>query len=268
METYFFISLCFALGLFSGFLGGLLGIGGGVVIVPVLYFLFTLTGQYPPELALLVAIATSLSCIVFTSASAAFTQIKAQRVKWDIVYKLLPSLLIGSFSAGYIAPNLPPGILRWMFGLFIGLVALIMLTNWKPQPNRTLPGSAGSSLIGMVAGLIAGLAGIAGGNVIVPTLIFFNIPAHNATATASALGVPIAGVGAVGYFVLAPAHNLSNLFGYIDALAFVSIVTGAVITAPLGVKFAQKVPADSLKKIFGAMLGLVSLRMLLGPLLL
>ena len=268
METYFFISLCLALGLFSGFLGGLLGIGGGVVIVPVLYFLFTLTGQYPPELAMLVAIATSLSCIVFTSASAAFTQVKAQRVKWDIVYKLLPYLLIGSFSAGYISPNLPPGVLRSMFGLFIGLVALIMLTNWKPQPNRTLPGSAGSSLIGMVAGLIAGLAGIAGGNVIVPTLIFFNIPAHNATATASALGVPIAGVGAVGYFVLAPAHHLPNLFGYIDVLAFLSIVIGAVITAPLGVKFAQKVPADSLKKVFGAMLGLVSLRMLLGPLLL
>ena len=107
--------MCLALGLFSGFLGGLLGIGGGVVIVPVLYFLFTLTGQYPPELAMLVAIATSLSCIVFTSASAALTQIKAQRVNWDIVYKLLPFLLIGSFSAGYIAPNLPPGILRWMF---------------------------------------------------------------------------------------------------------------------------------------------------------
>jgi uncharacterized membrane protein YfcA len=143
-----------------------------------------------------------------------------------------------------------------------------MLTNWKPQPNRLLPGYAGSSLIGVVAGLIAGLAGIAGGNVIVPTLIFFNIPAHNATATASTLGVPIAGVGAIGYFVLAPANDLPNLFGYMDGVAFLSIVIGAVITAPLGVKFAQKVPADSLKKIFGAMLGLVSLRMLLGPFLL
>ncbi len=253
--------------MFSGFLGGLLGIGGGVVIVPVLYFLFTLTNQYPPELAMLVAIATSLSCIVFTSASAAITQIKAQRVKWDIVYKLLPFLLFGSFSAGYIAPNLPPGILRWLFGIFIGLVAIIMLTNWKPQANRTLPGHVGCSVIGAVAGLIAGLAGIAGGNVIVPTLIFFNTPAHNATATASTLGVPIAGVGAISYFVLAPANDSVNLFGYIDGLAFIFIVIGAVATAPLGVKFAQKVPADGLKRTFGAMLGLVALRMLLGPFL-
>lgn len=254
--------------MFSGFLGGLLGIGGGVVIVPILYFLFTLSGQYPPELAMLVAIATSLSCIVFTSASAALTQIKAQRVNWDIVYKLLPFLLIGSFSAGYIAPNLPPGILRWFFGIFIGFVAIIMLKSWKPRPNRTLPGYIGSSFIGAIAGLIAGLAGIAGGNVIVPTLIFFNISAHNATATASTLGVPIAGVGALSYFVLAPANEMPNLFGYIDGVAFLSIVISAVITAPLGVKFAQRVPADGLKKVFGGMLCLVSLRMLLGPFLL
>tara|TARA_B100000767_G_scaffold87466_1_gene84059 strand:- start:1742 stop:2548 length:807 start_codon:yes stop_codon:yes gene_type:complete len=268
LETYFFISLCLALGLFSGFLGGLLGIGGGVVIVPILYFLYTFTGEYSPEVAMLVAIATSLSCIVFTSASAALTQIKAQRVNWNIVCKLLPFLLVGSFSAGYIAPNLPPGILRWFFGIFIGLISIIMLTNWKPEPNRTLPGYLGSSFIGAIAGLIAGLAGIAGGNAIVPALIFFNIPAHNATATASTLGVPIAGVGAMSYFILAPTNDIPNLFGYIDGVAFLSIVIGAVIMAPLGVKFAQKVPAIRLKKVFGAMLMLVSLRMLLGPFLL
>ena len=268
METYFFISLCLALGLFSGFLGGLLGIGGGVVIVPILYFLYTFTGEYSPEVAMLVAIATSLSCIVFTSASAALTQIKAQRVNWNIVCKLLPFLLVGSFSAGYIAPNLPPGILRWFFGIFIGLISIIMLTNWKPEPNRALPGYLGSSFIGAIAGLIAGLAGIAGGNPIVPALIFFNIPAHNATATASTLGVPIAGVGAMSYFILAPTNDIPNLFGYIDGVAFLSIVIGAVIMAPLGVKFAQKVPAIRLKKVFGAMLMLVSLRMLLGPFLL
>lgn len=254
--------------MFSGFLGGLLGIGGGVVIVPILYFLFTFTGEYSPEVAMLVAIATSLSCIVFTSASAALTQIKAQRVNWNIVCKLLPFLLVGSFSAGYIAPNLPPGILRWFFGIFIGLISIIMLTNWKPEPNRTLPGYLGSSFIGAIAGLIAGLAGIAGGNAIVPALIFFNIPAHNATATASTLGVPIAGFGAMSYFILAPTNDIPNLFGYIDGVAFLSIVIGAVIMAPLGVKFAQKVPAIRLKKVFGAMLMLVSLRMLLGPFLL
>ena len=260
--------MCLALGLFSGFLGGLLGIGGGVVIVPILYFLYTFTGEYSPEVAMLVAIATSLSCIVFTSASAALTQIKAQRVNWNIVCKLLPFLLVGSFSAGYIAPNLPPGILRWFFGIFIGLISIIMLTNWKPEPNRTLPGYLGSSFIGAIAGLIAGLAGIAGGNAIVPALIFFNIPAHNATATASTLGVPIAGFGAMSYFILAPTNDIPNLFGYIDGVAFLSIVIGAVIMAPLGVKFAQKVPAIRLKKVFGAMLMLVSLRMLLGPFLL
>jgi hypothetical protein len=268
LETYFFISLCLILGLSSGFLGGLLGIGGGVVIVPVLYFLFTLSNQYPPELAMLVAIATSLSCIVLTSASAALTQIRAQRVHWHVVYKLLPFLLLGSFSAGYIGPNLPDDSLRWFFAVFIGLVAIIMLTSWKPKPNRALPGYMGSSVISALAGLIAGLAGIAGGNVIVPTLIFFNVPAHNATATASTLGVPIAGIGAIGYFVSAPENNTPNLFGYIDVWAFALIVIGAVITAPIGVRFAQRVPAERLKIVFGAMLSIVALRMLLEPFLL
>ena len=108
---------------------------------------------------------------------------------------------------------------------------------------------------------MSGLAGIAGGNVIVPTLIYFNIPPHQATATASTLGVPIAAVGALGYMLLAPASNQLGLIGYVDPQAFVFIVAGAVVAAPLGVRFAQRLPGATLKRIFAVMLLLVALRM-------
>jgi uncharacterized membrane protein YfcA len=109
---------------------------------------------------------------------------------------------------------------------------------------------------------VSGLAGIAGGNVIVPTLIFFNVPAHNATATASALGVPIAAVGALSYMLLAPATDQPGLLGYVDLQAFALIVIGAVIAAPLGVKFAQQLPAATLKRLFAIMLVFVAIRMI------
>lgn len=229
--------------------------------MPILYLLFTLANIYPAELAMLVAIATSLSCIVLTSASAALTQIKAKRVDWTIVYKLLPFLLLGSFSAGFVAAKMPGDSLRVFFGFFIGVVALVMLTSWKPQANRTFPGVVASSAIGSFTGFISGLAGIAGGNVIVPTLIFFNVTAHRATATASTLGVPVAAFGAMGYFLLTPTTDIQGLIGYTNILAFIAIVIGAMLMAPVGVMFAQSVPAERLKKVFGAMLALVSLRM-------
>jgi len=256
------IALFLIVGLCSGFIGGLLGIGGGVIIVPVLFLLFSGTGAYAPDIVLLVAVATSLACIVFTSASAAYAQIQAQRVLWPVVTKLLPFLMLGSAGAGYVAPLLPTQTLRLGFAVFLSAVAMVMFFDWKPKPNRRLPGVVGSAPIGVSAGLVSGLAGIAGGNVIVPTLIYFNVPPHNATATASTLGVPIAAMGALSYMILAPATEQAGLIGYVDVLAFVSIVLGAVIAAPMGVAFAQRLPAAALKRVFAVMLVFVALRMI------
>ena len=255
------IALFLIVGLCSGFIGGLLGIGGGVIIVPVLYLLFSRTGLYPNDVVLLVAVATSLACVVFTSASAAYTQIKGQRVHWPLVRQLLPFVLLGSLTAGYVAPQLPSQALKLGFALFISIVSMIMFFDWKPAPHRQWRPGVRAFPIGLGAGLVSGLAGIAGGNVIVPTLIYFNIPPHQATATASTLGVPIAAVGALGYMLLAPASNQLGLIGYVDPQAFVFIVAGAVVAAPLGVRFAQRLPGATLKRIFAVMLLLVALRM-------
>ncbi len=274
LDTYFFVLAYVLLGLGSGFIGGLLGIGGGVIIVPVLYVLFSITDIYPAQLSLLVALATSLSCIVFTSASAAIAQIRGGRVQWASALKLLPFLLLGGAVSGYIAPLLPIDLLRYMLAAFLGCVAVIMFVSWKPKPQRTLPGLIGCAPIGIGAGTVSGLAGIAGGNVIVPTLIYFNMPPHLAAATSSALGTPLAAVAALSYFLSAPAVSTAatdaasahgNLYGYVDVWAFVCIVVGAICTAPIGVKFAQRVPAETLKKCFALLLTLVAARMLLSP---
>lgn len=262
LEAIFFISICLCLGLSSGFLGGLLGIGGGIVIVPVLAIYFSESGRHAPDVVLLIAVATSLACIVFTSASAAFTQARARRVNFTAVKRLLPSLVLGSFIAGYIAPMIAVNLLKIFFALFLLLVASIMFLQWQPSPNRQLPGAFAASALGSIAGFVSALVGIAGGNILVPTLTYFNVPAHNATATASLLGLPLAAVGAVSYAMSATALKTNApMLGWIDTEAALPIILGAVIAAPLGVRFAQRVPATTLKKIFAGMLCLASLRM-------
>ncbi|MEM9624427.1 MAG: sulfite exporter TauE/SafE family protein [Pseudomonadota bacterium] len=250
------------IGLSSGFLGGMLGIGGGVVIVPGLILLFESTGAYPADQVTLVAVATSLACIVFTSLSAAYTQYRASMVRWDLFRKLVVVFVLGSFCAGLLAPQLNAALLRGLIGAFLCFVAVVMLTNWKPSPHRTFPGPVGGSVIGYFGGLMSGIAGIAGGNVIVPTLIYFNTPAHNATATSSALGVLIAAAGALSYGFFQDVSASVTEFGYVDPVSFGIITIAAVITAPLGVKVAHRVPAPRLKQLFGALLIVVAGRML------
>jgi len=253
-------------GLLSGFLGGLLGIGGGVVIVPALILVFETNQVHQAQDITIIAVATSLACIIFTSASAAYTQYRAEMVRWDLVQKLALFLVLGSFSAGVLAPLLPPPILLGMIGCFLTLVAIVMLTSWKPQPHRSFPGMLGASGIGYLGGNVAGFAGIAGGNVIVPTLVFFNVPIHNATATSSALGVPIATAGALSYAFASGGEISFSQVGYVDLASFATITVCAVLTAPIGVRVAHAVPSSKLKRVFGGLLGLAALRMIYSAL--
>lgn len=268
-----FLSSCLAIGSISGFLGGLLGIGGGVVIVPALIILFDLAGLFGSSQATVVAVATSLSCIVFTSLSAAVTQARADMVDWQIVRRWAMFLVLGSFAAGSLADNLPTALFRSLIGGFLLFVAFVMLTSWRPSATRTRPGIAVSAVLGSAGGLISGIAGIAGGNVIVPTLVYFNTPMHRATASSSTLGVPIALAGALGYItsgwnsgVAAATDNPGWMLGYVFLPAFMAITCAAVLTAPLGVKAAHKIEAQKLRRAFGLLLILVASRMLYSAL--
>jgi len=241
----------------------MLGIGGGIIIVPTLYLIYNTTTRFDDSSILIVAIATSLSCIVFTSASAAFAQNRRHMILWALVIKLLPWLLVGSVFASYVVPLLPALVLKVGIACFLIAVAVIMISSWQPPAGRVFPGYLGGGLIGTSAGFISGSAGIAGGNVIVPTLIFFNVPPHNSTATSSFLGVPIALSGSLGYLFFAPQVGHPELIGYVDPIAFIAIIAGSILAAPIGVKIAHNISPPLLKKIFGGMLILASTRMLI-----
>jgi uncharacterized protein len=261
-------TICLMVGAVAGFLGGLLGIGGGVVIVPALIFAFdhggiSATQSGDGAAVTLIAVGTSLGSIVFTSAAAARAQIHAGMVDWAIVRRFTIPLVLGSYAAGFVAALLPQPLLRGLIGVFLGFVSGVMLTNWRPAPHRVLPGAMGTGAIASFAGLVSGMAGIGGGNVVVPTLVYHNVPVHRATATASTLGFPIAIAGSLGYihrgFTTTSLHD--GLLGYIYLPALVAIVCTTVLFAPLGVRVAHRMSATPLRRIFGALLIVVALRM-------
>jgi uncharacterized membrane protein YfcA len=263
LNHLFFFRSCVAIGAVSGFLGGLLGIGGGVVIVPALIILFDSLLLFAPEISTPVAVATSLACIIFTSISAAYTQMRARMVDWQIVKSWAGFLVLGSFLASSIAVALPVATFRSLIGCFLLFVSFVMLTSWKPSAHRTFPGPLLSAGFGTVGGVVSGIAGIGGGNIVVPTLLYFNVPVHRATATSSTLGVPIASAGALGYIVTGWGEDLGDgMLGYVYLPSFLAIVAATVITAPLGVWVAHRVAPLPLRRAFGMLLVLVSARML------
>ena len=263
MDQFFFIGACVGVGVVAGFLGGLLGIGGGVVIVPALILILDTLGILPPAEVTPVAVATSLACVVLTSLSATLAQLRAGMVEWSIVRQWVAPLVLGSFLAGWIGTSLPLAAFRGAIGAFLLFVAFVMLTSWRPAPHRQLPGQFGSALIGGAGGLISGVAGIGGGNVIVPTLVYFNTPLHRATATSSTLGVPIALAGSMGYLSAGYGRDLGPaIWGYIYLPGFAAIVMAAVLAAPLGVRAAHHIEPLPLRRVFGVLLVLMAGRML------
>jgi uncharacterized membrane protein YfcA len=262
-DSYMDILVAFsALGIISGILAGMLGIGGGVVIVPALIFILDLQG-FPAEYIVITAVATSLCTIIFTSVSAARAQIRRSAVDWGIFKRWSLTVVLGSFLSGFIAARLPPEALEIGIAGFLFVVAVIMLSRWAPDPSRKMPGTAGTSGLGLFSGTVSGMAGIGGGNVMVPLMVFFNVPMQRAVATSSTLGFPLALVGTIGYAISGWGAGITEgSVGYIYLPAAACIALFTVIMAPIGVSLSHKIPAATLKQGFGAFLLVVAGRML------
>lgn len=253
------------LGAGVGFLAGLLGIGGGAYIVPILTIIFT-SFSVSPEHSIKLALGTSMACIVFTTLSSMIAQQKRKGILWDIVKIMLPGVTIGVFISTFIASRTNPFYLGIIFTIFMGYISYSMFTNKKPKSSRTiLPTKwliAGSSGIGLVSGLVS----IAGGSLIVPFLIWQNINIKKAIGTSSAVGFFLTIVGAIGYVInglsLDTSLKLQYSVGYVylPALFFISITS--FLFAPIGVRFVYIFPVSVIKKIFGILALALSLRML------
>jgi len=245
-----------ALGLATGFLAGLLGIGGGMLIGPFMTIILSSLGVQA-DLAVKMAIATSMATIMFTSISSVRAHHKRGAVRWDIVKGLAPGIVVGGMlaSAGVFA-LLKGSYLAIFFAVFVGFSATQMFLDKKPKPSRQMPGTAGQVAAGGVIGFLSGLVGAGGGFISVPFMVANNIPIINAVATSAALGFPIALANTTGYVV--SGASLPNLpaysLGYVWLPALAVIASCSVLTAPLGAKVAHRLPVAKLKKVFALIL--------------
>ncbi|MFI3136666.1 MAG: sulfite exporter TauE/SafE family protein [Methylococcaceae bacterium] len=243
------------LGAFAGFLAGLLGVGGGLVIVPALVGLFSLHG-FPPKAIMLMALATSLATIMFTSLASMRAHHRLGAVSWPIVYRLVPGILIGTALGALLADHLETTTLRWLCALYMLTVGVQMALKWQPIMSGIRHTRVLDSIAGLVIGGMSALVGIGGGTLSVPYLVSCQHPMKNAVAISSACGFPIAVAGTLSYALLGwkvpllPAWSL----GYVYLPAFLGIITLSIITAPLGAKLAHKLPAQKLKQIFSLLL--------------
>jgi len=252
------------LGLVTGFLAGLLGIGGGMIMVPFITAILTARGVAAP-LAIKMAIASSMATIVFTSISSVRAHHQRGAVRWDIVRSLAPGIVLGAALASMgVFAVLKGSSLALLFALFVGFSATQMFLDKKPAPNQVLPGLAGLAGAGTLIGFLSGLVGAGGGFISVPFMVWCNVAIHNAVATSAALGFPIAVANALGYVVSGygvtdlPAYSL----GYIWLPALAVIACCSVLTAPLGARAAHQLPVKKLKRVFALILYVLACYML------
>jgi uncharacterized protein len=245
-----------ALGLATGFLAGLLGIGGGMILVPFLTYILSSKGL-GPDLATKMAIATSMATIIFTSISSVRAHHQRGNVRWEIVRGLSPGLVMGALLASLGAFALLKG--SWLavfFALFVGFSATQMLLDKKPSPTRQMPGGAGQWAAGTVIGFLSGLVGAGGGFVSVPFMAWCNVLIHQAVATSAALGFPIALFNALGYAI--SGQQMSGLpagsLGYIWLPGLAVIAVASVLMAPVGARTAHKLNVKQLKRVFAMIL--------------
>lgn len=245
-----------ALGLTTGFMAGLLGIGGGMLIGPFLTLILSHRGL-PADLSIKMAIATSMATIVFTSISSVRAHHARGAVRWDIVKGLAPGIVLGGMVASIgIFSVLKGSWLAIFFSLFVGFSATQMFLDKKPKATRQMPGTAGQMAAGTLIGCLSGLVGAGGGFISVPFMVAHNVRILNAVATSAALGFPIALANTVGYLVagwnLPPA--LPGSVGYLMLPALAVIAAASVLTAPLGARVAHSIDLTQLKKVFALLL--------------
>lgn len=253
-----------AVGGFAGFIAGLLGVGGGMVIVPVVLWVLQMQGLEHIAHAQHLAVGTSFAIMVFTTFSSMMAQNRKGAVDWQVVRRMVPGMIAGVLIGSFLAKHISNHGLQIFFIVFTVLVALKTLADAKPKPSRGLPGAAGSGATGVVFGIASSWVGIGGGSLSVPFLMYCNVPVHKAVGTSAALAWPIAVAGAAGY--LYSGWRVEGLpegsfgFWYLPAVAVLSVAT--VVFAPLGVKAAHKLPPAKLKLAFGLLLLVIAGRML------
>ncbi len=252
-----------AIGALVGFLAGLLGIGGGMVMVPMLVFVFTAQGL-PAEHMMHVALATAMATIVFTSIASVHAHHRHGAVDWAVARAMAPGIVAGALGTALIAGFVPTRPLALFFTGFMFYAAAQMFFEVKPKPTRQLPGAAGLFAAGAGIGGVSSVLAAGGAFLSIPFLAWCNVPLRRALGTAAANGFPIALAGTAGYVLhgLRVAGLPEGSFGYVYAPALLLIVAASMPMAPLGARLAHRLPLRRLRVVFALVLLALALRML------
>lgn len=252
------------LGIATGFLAGLLGIGGGMLMVPFIAIILTAKG-FPADYTVKMAVATSLATICFTSLSSVRAHHKRGAVLWPIVGMLAPGILLGSLLGAQVAVALPGKALSVLFAVFVAFSATQMFMNRRPKPTRTLPGRLGTFSMGGLIGLLSSLVGAGGAFISVPFMTWCNVKIHDAVGTSAALGFPIAFAGTLGY--IWAGQGLPQMppgaVGYLYLPGLVVVSLASMAMAPLGARTAHRMDIQPLRKLFAVVLYILAAYFLL-----
>jgi uncharacterized protein len=254
------------LGAIVGFFAGLLGIGGGLMMVPALTFIFT-AQNFNPENILHLALGTTMAAIIFSSAASLRTHHLHSAVNWKVVKYITPGIVGGTLSGSTLASSLSSHMLSVIFVVFIYCTATQMLLKITPKPSRTLPGKPGLIGVGAVIGFMSSFVAIGGGVLTVPFLSFCNVRLQQAIGTAAAVGFPIAVAGAIGYIAngMAQSEALPEYsLGFVYLPALLWVVLASMVTAQVGARTTHLIKTDTLRKIFVILLYLLGTKMLMG----
>lgn len=248
-------------------MGGLLGIGGGLIVVPCLVLTFYLLDFHSVHL-MHIAIGTSLGAMLFTTASSAWAHYRLKGIYWNVFFALAPWIILGTIFGAFIADLIPSHDLKRIFG------ALVFFIGWYFIFHSKMDAATGGAIkpyllimcpMGLCIGMISAVLGIGGGLIMVPFLIAMHSPLKNAISTSAATGFLIALVGAISFFYLGLKHKpLDGSFGYIYVPAFIFIGAASIFTAPMGAKQAHRLPSSVLRRIFGIFLIFVGIIMTVG----
>jgi len=253
-----------ALGAIVGFLAGLLGLGGGMTMVPLLTIVFARQG-FAPEHVVHMAVATATATILFTSVSSAREHHRHRAIQWPVVAGMAPGIIVGSLVGPQIVGSMSTALLSLFFGSFVAFAATQLLLDRRPKPTRELPGKTGLFAVGSGVGLVSSMVGAGGAFLSVPFMTACNVPIRNCVATSAALGLPIAMAGTIGFVIAGwqqsgmPPHSI----GYVYVPALLAIVVTSVIFAPIGARAAHRWPVKTLKRAFALVLYALAVYMLM-----
>jgi uncharacterized protein len=260
-----FIGLYLVLGTFTGFMAGLLGVGGGGILVPLLASLFAWQGMNKDHV-IPMALGTAMTCMIVSSAASIRAHAARNAIVWRVVLGMTPGIMVGAFLTTHLAVNINSIYIAIFFSLFMAIVAIQMFMNWKPTASKTPIHFHGLAMTGAGIGSISALAAVGGGFLSVVYMGYKNIDLKKAIGTSSAIGFPIAVTGASGYMIngWSKTSALPFTLGYVYLPAFVAIAVSSVVAAPYGVRLSHGLPEAHLKKIFAIVSLALSIKMLVG----